>query len=82
VYSFPIPKFAIGKPSLCLNGSVKIPKFVLGSLRDKLELEGAIDYLSLTIAAWCRYINSHDEQGQPIFPLAKASILRRILLSE
>jgi mannitol 2-dehydrogenase len=63
---FPILKFAIGKPSLCLNGSPKIPKFVLGSLRDKLQLGGAIDYLSLTIAAWCNYLNGYDDQNRPI----------------
>ena len=48
------------------NGSAKIPKFVLGSLRDKLQLEGAIDYLSLTIAAWCQYLNGYDDQKRPI----------------
>jgi len=63
---FSIPKFAIGKPSLCLNGAAKIPKFVLGSLRDKLQLGGAIDYLSLTIAAWCQYLNGYDDQNRPI----------------
>ena len=63
---FPILKFAIGKPSLCLNGSAKIPKFVLGSLRDKLQLGGAIDYLSLTIAAWFQYLNGYDDQKRPI----------------
>ena len=46
--------------------SAKIPKFVLGSLRDKLQLGGAIDYLSLTIAAWCQYLNGYDDQNRPI----------------
>jgi mannitol 2-dehydrogenase len=38
----------------------------------------------LTIAAWCRYINSHDEQGQPIpidDPLADI-LTQRASLSE
>ncbi len=48
------------------HGSAKIPKFVLGSLRDQLQLGGAIDYLSLTIAAWCRYLNGYDDQNRPI----------------
>jgi mannitol 2-dehydrogenase len=48
---FSNPKIRDRLPRLCLNGSAKIPKFVLGSLRDKLQLGGAIDYLSLTIAA-------------------------------
>ena len=63
---FSNPKIRDQLPRLCLNGSAKIPKFVLGSLRDKLQLGGAIDYLSLTVAAWCRYLTSHDKQGQPI----------------
>jgi mannitol 2-dehydrogenase len=63
---FANPKIRDQLPRLCLNGSAKIPKFVLGSLRDKLELGGAIDYLSLTIAAWCRYLNGYDDQNHSI----------------
>jgi len=40
--------------------------FVLGSLRDKLEQGGSIEYLSFTIAAWFRYLNGVDKQGQPL----------------
>jgi mannitol 2-dehydrogenase len=54
---FSNPKIRDRLPRLCLNGAAKIPKFVLGSLRDKLQLGGAIYYLSLTIAAWCLYLN-------------------------
>lgn len=63
---FSNPKICDQLPRLCLGGSAKIPKFVLGSLRDKLKQGGGIDYLSLTVAAWCRYLSSHDRQGQPI----------------
>ncbi len=63
---FSNPKIRDQLPRLCLNGSAKIPKFVLGSLRDKLQLGGAIDYLSLTIAAWFRYLNGYDDQNRPI----------------
>ena len=63
---FSNPKIGDQLPRLCLNGSAKIPKFILGSLRDKLQVGGAIDYLSLTVAAWCRYLTNHDRQGQPI----------------
>ncbi len=51
---------------LCLDGSNKIPKFILGSLRDRLQLGGSIDYLSLTVAAWCRYLNGYDDQNRSI----------------
>ncbi|HYW21036.1 MAG TPA: mannitol dehydrogenase family protein [Nodularia sp. (in: cyanobacteria)] len=72
---FSNPKIRDQLPRLCLNGSAKIPKFLLGSIRDKLELGGAkgalrtaagIDYLSLTIAAWCQYLNGYDDQNRPI----------------
>ena len=79
---FSNPKIRDQLPRLCLNGSAKIPKFILGSLRDKLQLGGAIDYLSLTIAAWCQYLNSYDKQGQPIpidDPLADILIQRASL---
>lgn len=39
---FSNPKIRDQLPRLCLNGSAKIPKFVLGSIRDKLQLAGAI----------------------------------------
>ncbi|MEG3879805.1 mannitol dehydrogenase family protein [Microcoleus sp. herbarium7] len=65
---FSNPKIRDRLPRLCLSGSAKIPKFVLGSLRDKLQLGGAIDYLSLTIAAWCRYLNGCDDQNRQ-FPI-------------
>lgn len=65
---FSNPKIRDQLPRLCLNGSAKLPKFVLGSLRDKLELGGAIDYLSLIIAAWCRYLNGYDDQNRQ-FPI-------------
>lgn len=63
---FSNPKIRDRLPRLCANGSAKLPKFVLGSLRDKLQVGGAIDYLSLTIAAWCRYLNGCDDLNRPI----------------
>ena len=43
-----------------------MPKFVLGSLRDKLQQGGPVEYMSLTVAAWFRYLNGQDDQGHPI----------------
>jgi mannitol 2-dehydrogenase len=72
---FANPKIRDQLPRLCLNSSAKMPKFVLGSLRDALRQEGAIakrcceaqiDYMSLTVAAWFRYLNGKDDQGNPI----------------
>lgn len=53
-------------PRLCLNGSAKIPKWVLGSVRDKLQQGGAIAYMSLAIASWFRYLKGQDDQGKPL----------------
>lgn len=63
---FSNPKIKDQLPRLCLNSSAKLPKWVLGSLRDKLQQNGAIDYMSLTIAAWFRYLNGKNDQGQPM----------------
>jgi mannitol 2-dehydrogenase len=63
---FSNPKMRDQLPRLCLNGAAKLPKFVLGSVRDRLKQNGAIEYLSLTVAAWCRYVDARDEQGNPI----------------
>ncbi|MGB7088004.1 MAG: mannitol dehydrogenase family protein [Phormidesmis sp.] len=63
---FSNPKVRDQLSRLCLNGSDKLPKFILGSLRDKLEQGGSIDYLSFTIAVWFRYLSGKDEQGQPL----------------
>ena len=63
---FSNPKVRDQLSRLCLNSSDKLPKFVLGSLRDKLEQGGSIEYLSFTIAAWFRYLSGADEQGHPL----------------
>lgn len=63
---FANPKIRDQLPRLCLNSSAKLPKWVVASLRDKLQRDGAIDYLSLTIASWFRYLNAQNDQGTPI----------------
>ena len=63
---FANPKIRDQLPRLCLNSAAKMPKFVLGSLRDALQQNGRIDYLSLTIAAWFRYLKGLDDKGNPI----------------
>ena len=63
---FANPKVSDRLSRLCLNSSDKLPKFIFGSLRDKLEQDGSIDYLSFTIALWLRYLQGTDEQGEPL----------------
>ncbi|MBL1178245.1 mannitol dehydrogenase family protein [Pantanalinema sp. GBBB05] len=66
VERFANPKIRDQLPRLCLNGSAKLPKWVLGSLREKMQQGSTIDYLSLTIAVWFRYLNGQDDQGNAI----------------
>lgn len=63
---FANPKIRDQLPRLCLNSSAKLPKWVLSPLKEKLRQNGAIDYMSLTIAAWFRYLNGQDDQSNPI----------------
>ena len=63
---FSNPKVSDRLSRLCLNSSDKLPKFIFGSLRDRLEQDDSVDYLSFTIALWFRYLKGTDEQGQPL----------------
>ena len=63
---FSNPKIQDQLPRLCLNGSAKIPKFVLGSVRDRLQQGRSVQYLGLVIAAWFRYLTGITDQGRTI----------------
>lgn len=66
IQRFANPKIRDQLPRLCLSSAAKMPKFILGSLRDALNQDGAIAYMSLAIAAWFRYLKGTDDQGNPI----------------
>jgi mannitol 2-dehydrogenase len=76
---FANPKVRDQLSRLCLNGSDKIPKFILGSVRDKLAQSGSITYASFAIAVWFRYLQGQDDQGRAIVvddPLANVLVER------
>jgi len=50
----------------CVDGSDRIPKFVLPVVRHRLEHGGDISVSVAAVAAWARYLEGLDEQGQPI----------------
>lgn len=55
------------------EGSARMPKFVLPSLREQLARSGPIDALAFTIAAWFRFLGWEEREGrglQVIDPLA------------
>jgi mannitol 2-dehydrogenase len=50
----------------CVDGSERLGKFVLPVLRAQLESGGEIERTVLAIAAWARYAEGTDDEGQPL----------------
>ncbi|MDF1814645.1 MAG: mannitol dehydrogenase family protein [Verrucomicrobiales bacterium] len=40
---------------ICLESSSKLPKFIIPTITENLELGGSTEYAALVIAAWCYY---------------------------
>lgn len=51
---------------ICLDGSSKLPKFILPSIVEQLDRNGPIRKLTLCVASWMRFLNGKDEQGAEI----------------
>lgn len=51
---------------ICMDGSAKIPAFILPSIAEQLERDGPIARLTLCVASWIRFLNGKDEQGKDI----------------
>ncbi len=51
---------------LCLEGSDRIPKFLIPVIRANLDSGGPIRRSATVIASWARYMEGVDEQGAPI----------------
>lgn len=49
---------------ICLESSVKFPKFLLPTLRAQLKENGPISQITFVIAAWCKYNEGIDENGR------------------
>lgn len=50
---------------ICLDGSSKVPKFLLPSLHEALAAGSPATLLTLALAGWFRYLRGEDEQGRP-----------------
>lgn len=48
------------------EGSARIPKFVLPSVREQLLRGGPIKLLCFTVACWFRYLTGRDDLGRPM----------------
>ena len=51
---------------VAMDGSQKLPKRLLDTVRERLAGGGSIAHLALAIAGWIRYASGTDEAGQPI----------------
>jgi mannitol 2-dehydrogenase len=51
---------------LCADSSDRIPKWLLPVIRQQLASGGEIKRSALVVAAWARYAEGRDEQGQTI----------------
>ncbi|GAA1660729.1 mannitol dehydrogenase family protein [Kribbella alba] len=51
---------------LCAESSDRIPKWLLPVIREQLAAGRGIDRAALVVAAWARYAEGVDEQGEPI----------------
>ena len=51
---------------ICMDGSSKMPKFILPSLREARKSGSDFRRLALCVASWFRFLQGTDESGQPI----------------
>jgi mannitol 2-dehydrogenase len=51
---------------ICMDGSSKMPKFILPSIEEEIERKGPYTRLALCVASWIRFLNGKDEAGQEI----------------
>jgi mannitol 2-dehydrogenase len=49
-----------------VDGSDRIPKFLLPVVADRLAAGGSIDRSALVLAAWSRYLEGRTEAGVPV----------------
>ena len=63
---FANPAIADGLDRLCRRGSVKVPSYVLPSLRAAREQGQPCTLLLLVVAAWFRWLRGTDLAGRPV----------------
>jgi fructuronate reductase/mannitol 2-dehydrogenase len=79
---FSNPKIGDQVARLCLDGSAKMPKFLLPSIHDALDAGEPHRWLTLALAGWFRYLTGVDDQGERIeLQDARATELQRLALA-
>ncbi|HEX8917126.1 MAG TPA: mannitol dehydrogenase family protein [Chloroflexota bacterium] len=63
---FSNPKIGDQLARICMDGSAKVPKFLLPPLNDALNAGRPHRWLTLALAGWLRYLSGVDDQGREI----------------
>ncbi|WP_025763732.1 mannitol dehydrogenase family protein [Dyadobacter tibetensis] len=68
---------------ICLESSAKIPIFLLPTVKSQLKQEGNISRAAFIVAAWCKYNDGIDENGNtyPIEDAMSNELIRAAALS-
>jgi mannitol 2-dehydrogenase len=66
VERFASPAVADTLARLCVDASDRIPTFLLPVVHERLAQGGEVPLAALVVAAWARYAEGVDEQGDPI----------------
>jgi mannitol 2-dehydrogenase len=51
---------------VCLDGTSKVPKFLVPTIESQLDRGGQVRLSALALAAWCQYLLGRDDQGRAI----------------
>ncbi|PMR75528.1 mannitol dehydrogenase family protein [Billgrantia endophytica] len=63
---------------LCAESSDRIPKWLVPVIRERLAAGGGIRRSAAVVASWARYVEGHDEAGEPIVVVDR---LKEVLMS-
>jgi mannitol 2-dehydrogenase len=63
---FANPRIADQVARICLDGSSKMPKFLLPSVQENLAQGHVPELLTLAVAGWFKYLRGKDEAGKTI----------------
>lgn len=66
---------------ICMNGSAKIPTFILPSITEQLACGGPITRLTLCVASWIRFLNGKDMHDN-IIPIDDTQAQRLIRVAK
>lgn len=63
---------------ICMEGSSRMPKFLVPALIEQLERGGKTRLMCLAVAGWLRYLSGVDEQGQDISIIDSSDVAPRL----